>query len=466
MARQMNNCASREQNQACLNSSETKSILERKFKDSGMEWVGKIPSNWSECRLKDLGYLYGGLTGKSGEDFNVEDNDNFAWFIPFTNIFNNNIIQIDNLRKVKVIEGEKQNEVHKGDVLFLMSSEDFDGIGKNALMNDEIPQLYLNSFCKGFRITHQNVVPNYLNYLLSSQVIREQIRIEAKGFIRINLRQDKLACISILFPPFPEQQAIANFLDKKCGEIDELVSVEEAIIESLKTYKQSVITETVTRGLNPNVKLKDSGVEWIGEIPEHWEICKIKNIFFLSTGTTPKGFDTINEDEEVVNWYTPSDIIDGGNELWDSQRKLSKIVIENERIKMYPTYSLIYVGIGATAGKVGYSHEEGYSNQQITALIPKGKGDKYYYYFLNVMNKIIRENAYFTTLPIINNSYLGQTYISFPPIVEQSLIVDYLDKKCSDIDALVALHQEKIETLKTYKQSMIFEYVTGKKEVV
>ena len=161
----------------------------RAMKDSGIAWIGEIPEGWKVERLKNFGYMYGGLTGKAGEDFNVnEENDSFALFIPFTNIFNNDTIKLDKLYRVKVHEGESQNEVKKGDILFLMSSEDYEGLGKSALMNDEVPNLYLNSFCKGLRILRDDIHSPYLNYLLQSPPIRNKIMSLGNGFIRINLR--------------------------------------------------------------------------------------------------------------------------------------------------------------------------------------------------------------------------------------------------------------------------------------
>ena len=154
-------------------------------------------------RLKNVGFLYGGLTGKTGDDFNVEDdNESYMLFIPFTNIFNNSIINPNQLYKVKVSNDENQNLVQKNDLLFLMSSEDYDGIGKPAILEDSIDNLGLNSFSKGLRITNQDIYPKFLFYYLSSHVSRELVRREAKGFIRINLRQDRLHCCKIILPAF------------------------------------------------------------------------------------------------------------------------------------------------------------------------------------------------------------------------------------------------------------------------
>lgn len=216
------------------------------MKDSGIEWIGVIPEGWCIKRLKEIGYLYGGLTGKSGDDFNVEEKDNYMLFIPFTNIFNNHVINPNLLCKVKIEEGEQQNTVSKNDLLFLMSSEDYDGVGKPAIIENEISNLGLNSFCKGFHFTDRHAFPKYVLYYLLSHVARERVRQEAKGFIRINLRQDRLACCDVLFPPTEEQQAIADYLDKKCAEIDSLIALKQSKIEQLKEYKKSLIYEYVT----------------------------------------------------------------------------------------------------------------------------------------------------------------------------------------------------------------------------
>ena len=207
-------------------------------------------------------------------------------------------------------------------------------------------------------------------------------------------------------------------------------------------------------------KYKDSGIAWIGEIPEHWEIRKLKNIFLLSTGTTPKEFDKISEEDNLINWYTPADILDGCNDLFNSQRKLSEKVICENNISLFPIGTLLYVGIGASAGKIGYANENGYSNQQITGLIPLECYSRFYFYYLSVLKDKIRDNAFFTTLPIINNVYLGQELIPYPLSSEQQSIATYLDQKCGEIDELITLQEEMITKLQSYKQSVITEAVT------
>ena len=157
--------------------------------------------------------------------------------------------------------------------------------------------------------------------------------------------------------------------------------------------------------------------------------------------------------------------MDSCNDLFNSQRKLSEKVIYDNKIPLFPIGTLLYVGIGASAGKVGYANENGYSNQQITGLIPLECYSRFYFYYLSALKDKIRDNAFFTTLPIINNTYLGQELIPYPPINEQQSIANYLDQKCDEIDELISIKQQKIEKLKDYKKSLIFECVTGKRKV-
>lgn len=204
---------------------------------------------------------------------------------------------------------------------------------------------------------------------------------------------------------------------------------------------------------------KPSGIDWIGDIPSHWTVCRIKDCFILKTGTTPKGFDKPINDNEI-NWFTPSDINSSGTILHEAERKLSENLINKEGISLFPQKSLIFVGIGATAGKLGYAEVAGYSNQQITGLIPKSCCSKYYFYYLCHDSQRVRDNASFTTLPIINNSYLSQVYWVMPPLAEQEAIAAWLDEKCGEIDAAIAKVDREIELIDELKQSEISRVVT------
>ena len=211
------------------------------------EFAFSINDNWKTYRLKDLGFLYSGLSGKAGDDFNQDDNPNNKGFIPFTNISNNTYLKVNHLGTVVVFENEKQNKVRKGDLFFLMSSEGYDDVGKTAALAEDIPDTYLNSFCKGYRITKKNCEPYFLNYLLLSDNYRKSLMTEGKGFTRINLKMEKVTDFFVYLPPTKEEQiAIAAYLDEKTQKIDAIVNNIGKQIEILKELRKTLINDVVT----------------------------------------------------------------------------------------------------------------------------------------------------------------------------------------------------------------------------
>ena len=417
----------------------------RQMKDSGIEWIGKIPEHWEVTKLN---MLYTQRIEK------VSDKD----YPPLSVTMKGILPQLENAAKTN--NGDDRKLVRVGDFAINSRSDRRGSCGISAF---EGSVSLINTILK----PRSEMNPRYYNWLFHSSLFSDEFYKWGHGIVDDlwTTRWQEMRNIAVPSPTLEVQQSIANYLDEKCGEIDSLIALQEQMIEKLKAYKQSVITEAVTKGLDPNAKLVPSGIDWISEIPEGWSNIRLKDIFVLKTGTTPKSFEAgLNEEENLVNWFTPSDVSEQNCILTQSDRHLNRKVVKNEGIKLYPIGSLIFVGIGASAGKIGYAAVEGYSNQQITALIPK-KGQmysKYFYYYMLADSKRIRDNAFFTTLPIINNSYLSGISILNPPISEQQAIATYLDEKCADIDHLIVLKQQKIESLKDYKKSVIYEAVTGK----
>lgn len=423
-----------------------------KYKDSGIAWIGEIPEHWDTYQLKRCSKFINGYAFNSNH-FNKDKG------IPVIRIGDilNEQISFENIVYVQENNELEKFMAHKNDILIAMSGAT---VGKIGIYSTE-DKVYINQRVGIIR----TIQYNFIKRMFTTNGFVDYVNLSSAGSAQPNISSEEILNFYIPAPSIKEQQLIATYLDQKCSEIDELITMQEEMITKLQSYKQSVITEAVTKGLDKNVPLKDSGIEWIGEIPEHWNICKLKNIFLLSTGTTPKDFDQTSEEDNLINWYTPSDILDSCNDLFSSQRKLSEKVIYANKISLFPIGTLLYVGIGASAGKVGYANENGYSNQQITGLIPLNCYSRFYFYYLSALKDKIRDNAFFTTLPIINNVYLGQELIPFPTISEQHSIADYLDRKCSEIDELISIKQQKIEKLKDYKKSLIFECVTGKRKV-
>ena len=236
----------KELRKSIINETITKGLeknVDYKKNDLGFE----TPITWSKKRLKDVGYLYSGLSGKSGDDFNQDDNQLNKSFITFTNIANNTYLKRDHLGTVVIYEGEKQNKVREGDVFFLMSSEGYGDIGKSAVLAENIEDTYLNSFCKGFRVKRNGCNPYFLNYLLLSDYYRQLLIIEGKGFTRINLKMEKINDFEVYLPDtISEQIEIATYLDHKTQTIDKIVSNIQSQISTLKELRKTLINDVVT----------------------------------------------------------------------------------------------------------------------------------------------------------------------------------------------------------------------------
>lgn len=241
-----------EKKQALINEAVTKGLNPNiEFKNSGIEWLGEIPKHWEIKKLKYIGEIFGGVTGKTIKDFSKEYKPNFKPYITFTNVCNNAIINPNSMEYVFIDFDEKQNKVLKNDILFLQSSETFEDVGKSAIyLNDD--EVYLNTFCKGFRIERE-AYPMYLNYLLSSLSYKRYFMSVCSGFTRINLRQEHFLDIPLILPLLQEQKQIANFLDKKCEKINSVIEKTKKQIELVKEYKNTLINEAVCG----RIQLKD-----------------------------------------------------------------------------------------------------------------------------------------------------------------------------------------------------------------
>jgi len=210
-----------------------------------IERIDTMPKTWFKNRLKDIGFLYSGISGKKGDDFNNDNDINNKGFIPFTNIANNTYIKQFDLGTVIIFPTEKQNKVKQYDLFFLMSSEGYADVGKSSLLIDVLTEdTYLNSFCKGFRITAKKISPKFLNYLLLSNDFREKIILEGKGFTRINLKMEKISDLEFYYPSTVlEQNKIEEFLDNRLGVIDNAIENLTKQIDTYKSLRKSFIND-------------------------------------------------------------------------------------------------------------------------------------------------------------------------------------------------------------------------------
>jgi type I restriction enzyme S subunit len=435
------------------------------YKTSNIEGIKQVPSHWKSIKLKFIGNLFSGLTGKSGNDFYNEDNPLSRPYINFKNIANNVKINPNQFDLVEIKPNEEQNQVKKGDLFFLMSSENFDDIAKTAVLVDDLKETYLNSFCRGFRIHDENFVPEFLNYLLLSGHYREILSNEAKGFTRINIQVGKIYNFPI-YAPFnkEEQTTIAFFLDYKTNLIDATIEKKKRLIELLKEKRQAVINEAVTKGLNANAPMKDSGVEWLGEIPEHWKVKKLKHVVSCNDDTLN---DKTDKDLEI-NYIEIGDVsLEKGIENYTKMKfseapsRARRIVKENDII-----LSTVRTYLKAIT-KVNSNYDNFIASTGFAVLRSKFINPDFLGAIVKTENFIdeVISLSVGVSYPAINSSILLDISIPLPPEDEQLMISDKIDKEFISFQNLIKKIEVAIENLQTYRQSLISEAVIGKIDV-
>jgi type I restriction enzyme S subunit len=418
--------------------------MAKEYKDSGIPWIGDIPKDWRTDRAKTI-------------------------FVQSTTKGNERLV----LQSATQDRGVVDKDTLEG-VVQVAADADLRTF-KTVHIDDFV--ISLRSFQGGFEICHNEGVisPAYTVFRLRKKSYTGYYRLLFKsyGFIdkinslTVGIREGKniqyrdFADMEIPIPSDVEQQRIAEFLDRKCGEIDEAIALQEEFIEELKAYKQSVITEAVTRGLNPNVKFKDSGIDWIGKIPQGWETRKIKALSVFINGFAFNSFDFKSEGEMPVirigDIATP--IIYEHCVKVSAPKELSPFLINRGDI-------LIAMS-GATTGKCCFVVDDTIAciNQRVGII--RGNKNRFLYYTLqsSLFFEYIMLNSAGSAQPNISAFTIGDYKIAVPNEGEMIEIADYLDNKCTEIENLIAIKQQKIEELKDYKKSIIYEYVTGKKEI-
>ena len=276
------------------------------------------------------------------------------------------------------------------------------------------------------------------------------------------------------YPLLSEQQSIATYLDQKCSKIDELITLQEEMITKLQNYKQSVITEAVTKGLDKNVPLKDSGIEWIGEIPEHWEVKRMKSIYNFGKGLNITKADLVDKGISVISYGQIHSKLNTGTCIKDSLIKyVPEIFLENNNASLVKKGDIIFADTSEDlegCGNCIYIDRDMLLYAGYHTIIAKNIStyiNRFFSYLFQTdcWRSQIRKMVNGVKLFSIPQKLLSSTDIITPSLSEQQSIADYLDQKCSEIDKLISIKQQKIEKLKDYKKSLIFECVTGKRKV-
>mgnify|MGYP005761625389 CR=1 FL=1 len=312
----------------------------------------------------------------------------------------------------------------------------------------------------------------FLDYIFQSQPFQKELRRYAKGILEIRLRvsANDILRRQVAFPASQQQKKIADFLEAKLSQVDELIANQEKQIEKLKEYKQSVITEAVTKGLDKSAPMKDSGIEWIGGIPTHWGIKRAKfiaNSFSKGSGITKEDI-VVEGDSPCVRYGEIYTKYDGSFDECFTRTNLNKV-----SSPQYFSYGdILFVCTGELVEEIGknvvYLGKDNCLAGGDIIVMKHKQNPLYLSYALNSYISQCQKSCNKAKLKVVHISAgdVGNVFIAIPSIEEQANIANFLKVKCDGIDRVIAIKQEKIEKLQEYKKSLIYEYVTGKKEVV
>ena len=412
------------------------------YKESGVDWLGEIPSDW------ELGRISAFFSERRQK---VSDKDYPALSVTKLGVFP----QWENVAKSN--DGDNRKLVKKGD--FVINSRS-DRKGSSGIAKQDGSVSLINIVLKPV-----NIEPRYSEYLFKSYNFIEEFYRVGHGIVADlwTTRFDDIKNSMIALPTFDEQTKIANFLDQKTAQIDQAIALKQQQIEKLGEYKQIVIQNAVTKGLNPNAPMKDSGVEWIGNIPEHWDVKKNTHLFNkIGSGTTPTSSDLSYYDSGDINWLQTGDL--NNDYIVATSRKINqKAMSKFSSLKLYDENSLVIAMYGATIGKVGLLKIKSTTNQACCVL---GNSDKvfmkYIFYVMQFAKNHLISNSYGGGQPNINQDMIKNLRIPYPNLQEQEKIANYLDDLNEKIYKTSKGYQTQIDRLKEYKNILINQAVTGK----
>lgn len=407
------------------------------YKNSGIEWLGEIPEHWEVSKIKYDFYLKGrvGWKGLQSSEFEVES---YAYLVTGVD-FKSKYIAWDKCYQINKYRYEDDPfiQLKEGDLLITKDGT----IGKLAFVKDLNKPACLNSGIFLLRPISDSICSEYIYWILKSMIFIKFFELTSFGSTILHLYQNVFENFSFPLPPLAEQTAIANFLDTKCEQIDRAVAQKERVIELLNERRQTVIQRAVTRGLNPDVPLRDSGIDWIGEIPAHWEVKALKHISKLESG------ETISPDQFIDYEGYP---VYGGNGF----RGFTSTYTNDG-------YFALIGRQGALCGNVNYASGKFYASEHAIVVYPLKNENTYW---LGELIKVANLNrlSQSAAQPGIAVNVVKNLLFPYPPLAEQNEIANYLDTVNEKIDRAVALKRKEVENLKEYKQTLINSAVTGK----
>ena len=423
----------------------------REMKDSGVKWVGEIPSSWKVYKVKQIADSNNDVLPENYEEEQEID------YIEIGSVTYEHGVRTTEKMKFGNAPSRARRIVHNGDTIISTVRTYLKAI---AYINDSLADKIVST---GFSVVtpHKDVVAKFLYYALSTHSFISNVEAHSVGISYPAINNTNLMDLKIVLPMQREQIQIASYLDAKCSKIDEIIEKQQAIIEKLKEYKLSIITEAVTSGINPDVEMKDSGSVWFGNIPINWEMKRLKYVFHIQK-------DIAGEEGHTVLSITQRGIIpkDFSNN-------------EGQFANSYANYQLVHKGdfamnhMDLLTGWVDISKYEGVTSPDYRVFVLNDKNGMCPEYYLYMMQMCYSARIFYGLGQGVSgmgrwrlqaDKFLN-FHIPIPPYDEQKIIADYITDKVNHIEVEIDKRNKLIEKYQEYKKSLIYEVVTGKKEV-
>lgn len=427
------------------------------YKDSGVEWIGEIPEHWEITKIR---YYYDVQLGKMLQPESKTETDVEVKYLKAQHV-QWNVVNHDDLPTMWASEKEIEKfAVQQGDLLICEGGE----VGRSALLDGVSDVCIIQNALHRVRAKEKSSV-KYLQYFMQHVSNARWFDILCNKATIAHLTGEKLAALELPVPPVHEQQAIASFLDSRTEKIDELIAKKESLLNKLHEKSIALIIQAVTKGLDLSVPMKESGVNWIGKIPEHWTIWKVTHGFnTVGSGTTPKS-DNLEYYDGDIPWVTTSELRESIIE--NTSQKISVDALQSHSaLKIFPKESIVIAMYGATIGRLGILGIKATVNQACCVFAnPVTFDPRFFYYWLLMRKPILISLSTGGGQPNLSLDDLKQIKIPIPSLQEQEAIAIFLDQATATIDLQREKITEAIERLKEYRSALITDAVTGKMDV-
>lgn len=436
----------------------------QKYKPSKVEWIGDIPEHWATEKMRYIGNFT-----SSGIDKKINEDEPLVKIINYTDVYGNESRTLGSSRNYMEVscseEKRIEHRVRKGDLIFTPSSETIEDIGLSALVDEDLGNTAFSYHVLRFRF-EKEVNHSFKKYLCNNYLVLSYFSANARGTTRQTLSRDNFNSAIVILPPKDEQTIIANFLDEKTAKIDSLIEKKKQLIELLKEERTAIINQAVTKGINPDVNLKSSGIDWLGDIPEHWQVKKLKyfGLIKYGLGQPPRQLDTglpliratnvergkINEKDLI--YVDPDDV----------PYERDPVLKENDIIVVR---SGAYTADSAIIPKRYEGAISGYD-----MVLRVNNNNPIFISNCLLSNYVLINQLFLQRLraaqPHLNKEELGETFFLLPPSDEQDKIVNHIQNETNRIESTISKIEKEIELLQEYRTALIIEIVTGKIKVV